>query len=132
MKYRGNIDPLMKWKDGSSGAVVPANDESSMGTSKYSIVAQMTPSHNEQSFTCQTYFEKPQPGSLLTNAAYNIPINNNAYQELYTSPQLTVYCKYCVCWHKCHFCCMLSIFKTCQDIFCVAIQKGVNFILACY
>ncbi|KAI0233388.1 hypothetical protein LSAT2_016349 [Lamellibrachia satsuma] len=91
VKYRGNIDPLMKWKDGSSGAVVPANDESSMGTSKYSIVAQMTPSHNEQSFTCQTYFEKPQPGSLLTSAAYNIPINNNAYKELYTSPQLTVY-----------------------------------------
>ena len=80
----------MKWKDG-SGTEVQPKDEASANITKFSIVVQMTSSHNGQSFTCQTYFDKPQ---AQANAADNVPINNNAYRELYTLPQLTVYCKY--------------------------------------
>ena len=83
----------MKWRDLSSGEDVTAKDESSAGTVKFSIVVEMTPSHNGGSFTCQTYFDKPQSQD---KSADNIPINNNAFNVLYTSQKLNVYCKYWV------------------------------------
>ena len=81
----------MKWRDLSTGEEVKAKDESSAGTVKFSIVVEMTPSHNGNSFTCQTYFVKPQSQDKYAD---NIPINNNAFNVLYTSQRLNVYCKY--------------------------------------
>ena len=84
----------MKW-EGSSGAVLQAKNESSLGskpgTAKYSIVVEVKPSHNGEVFTCQTYFDKP---TSADHAADNIPVNNHAFNERYTAPGLTVYCKY--------------------------------------
>ncbi|KAK2153117.1 hypothetical protein NP493_2354g00023 [Ridgeia piscesae] len=90
-KYQGNLTPKMKWRDLSSGEDVKAKDESSAGTVKFSFVVEMKPSHNGDSFTCQTYFDKPQS---RYGVADNIPINNNAFSVLYTSQILNVYCKY--------------------------------------
>ena len=92
-KYQGNLTPKMKWKDLGSGEDVKSKDESSAGTVKFSTVVEMTPSHNGDSFTCQTYFDKPQSAA---HCADNIPINNNAFNVLYTSQRLNVYCKYWV------------------------------------
>jgi hypothetical protein len=89
--YRGNFTPKMQWKDLSSGEDIKAKDESSMGTVKFSIVVEIKPSHNGDSFTCHTYFHKPQ---TRDNFADNIPINNNAFNETFTFPKLSVYCKY--------------------------------------
>ena len=91
--YHGNFTSKMQWKDLSSGEDIKAKDESSMGTVKFSIVVEIKPSHNGDSFTCLTYFDKPQ--SLL-NHADNIPVNNNAFNESFTLPKQTVYCKYWV------------------------------------
>ena len=82
----------MKWKDLSSGEIGTAKDESGEGRVKFSIVVEMKPSHNGDSFTCQTYFDKPLSQD---NYADNIPINNNAFnEEKFTLPKLNVYCKY--------------------------------------
>ena len=89
--YQGNLTPKMKWWDPSSGEDVKAKDELSEGTVKFSIVVEMKSSHNGQSFTCRTYFDKPQSRD---HYADNIPINRNAFSETYTLPNLSVYCKY--------------------------------------
>ena len=82
----------MQWRDlKGSGEALKAKDESSKGTVKFSIVVEIKPSHNADSFTCQTYFDKPQSGY---NYADNIPINNHAFNETFTFPKLSVYCKY--------------------------------------
>ena len=81
----------MKWRDPSSGEDIKAKDESSNETVKFSIVVEMTPSHNGDSFTCQTYFDKPQSRD---HNADNIPINNNVFNERFTLPKQNVYCKY--------------------------------------
>ena len=86
-KYQGNLTPKMKWKYLSSGADVKAKDESSEGKVKFSIVVEMKPSYNGESFTCLTYFDKPLSRD---HYADNKPINNNAF----TLPKLNVYCKY--------------------------------------
>ncbi|KAK2153319.1 hypothetical protein NP493_2329g00001 [Ridgeia piscesae] len=93
-KYQGNLTPKMKWTDLSTGEDVKAKDESSAGTVKFSIVVEMTPSHNGHRFTCQTYFDKPQSQN---KSADNIPINNNAFNVLYTSQRLNVYCQLSQC-----------------------------------
>ena len=90
-KYKGNLTPKMKWTDLSTGEDVTAKDESSAGTVKFSIVVEMTPSHNGDRFTFQTYFDKPQSRYRFAD---NIPINNNAFNERFTLPKQTVYCKY--------------------------------------
>ncbi|KAK2165726.1 hypothetical protein NP493_1352g00000 [Ridgeia piscesae] len=78
----------MKWRDPSSGEDIKAKDESSNETVKFSIVVEMTPSHNGDSFTCQTYFDKPQSRD---HNADNIPINNNVFNERFTLPKQNVY-----------------------------------------
>ncbi|KAK2154980.1 hypothetical protein NP493_2116g00003 [Ridgeia piscesae] len=78
----------MQWRELSSGEDIKAKDESSNGIVKFSIVVEIKPSHNGDSFTCQTYFDKPQSGY---NYADNIPINNNAFNETFTFPKLCVY-----------------------------------------
>ena len=108
VKFKGKWAPLMKWKNGSSGTVIQSKDESSENTTKFSIVVEMTSYDNGHHFTCQTYFDKPQSEPHYAN---NIPINNIAYKELYATPELTVYCKYCMCLQKYHICCILSIFR---------------------
>ena len=90
-KYQGDFTPKMKWKDPSSGADVKTKEELTSETVKFSIVVEMKPSHNGESFTCQTYFDKPQSRD---HYADNIPINNNAFNEKFTLPKLKVYCKY--------------------------------------
>ncbi|KAK2152614.1 hypothetical protein NP493_2437g00002 [Ridgeia piscesae] len=87
-KYKGNLTPKMKWTDLSTGEDVTAKDESSAGTVKFSIVVEMTPSHNGDRFTFQTYFDKPQSRYRFAD---NIPINNNAFNERFTLPKQTVY-----------------------------------------
>ena len=82
----------MQWRDlKGSGEAIKANDESSNGIVKFSIVVEIKPSHNGDCFTCQTYFDKPQS---RYNIADNIPINNHAFNEMFTLPKLSVYCKY--------------------------------------
>ena len=90
-KYQGNLTPKMKWMDPSSGDEIEAKDESSEGTVKFSIVVEIKPSHNGESFICQTYFNKSQSQDRYAD---NIPVNNYAFIENYTLPNLTVYCKY--------------------------------------
>ncbi|KAK2154981.1 hypothetical protein NP493_2116g00014 [Ridgeia piscesae] len=81
----------MQWRDlKGSGEALKSKDESSKGTVKFSIVVEIKPSHNGDCFTCQTYFDKPQSGH---NYADNIPINNNAFNETFTFPKLSVYYK---------------------------------------
>ena len=80
----------MQWRDLSSGETLKAKDESSEGTVRFSIVVEIKPSHNGDSFTCRTYFDMPERQGY----ADNIPINNNAFNETFTFPKLTVYCKY--------------------------------------
>ena len=81
----------MQWRELSSGENINAKDESSKRRVKFSIVVEIKPSHNADSFTCRTYFDKPQSRD---HYADNIPINNNAFNETFTFPKLTVYCKY--------------------------------------
>ena len=85
----------MKWMEGSSGAEIQAKNKSSEGskpgTAKYSIVVEVKPSHNGEFFICHTSFDKPQSQD---HAADNIPVNNRAFNERYTTSRLTVYCKY--------------------------------------
>jgi len=81
----------MQWRDLSSGEEIKAKDESSKGTVRFSIVVEIKPSHNGVSYTCRTYFDKPQ---AREHYADNIPINNKAFNETFTFPKLTVYCKY--------------------------------------
>ncbi|KAK2182439.1 hypothetical protein NP493_353g01006 [Ridgeia piscesae] len=78
----------MQWKDLSSGEDIKAKDESRNGKVKFSIVVEIKPSHNGDSFTCQTYFDKPQSRDQYAD---NIPINNNAFNETFTLPKQTVY-----------------------------------------
>ena len=86
----------MKWTERNTGAEIQAKNESSEGnkpgTAKYSIVVEVKPSHNRESFVCQTYFDKPPSAGHF---AQNIPINNNAFVEIYTSAKLNVISKYC-------------------------------------
>ena len=81
----------MQWRELSSGKDIKARDESSKWTVKFTIVVEIKPSHNGDSFTCRTYFDKP-----LSRDGYadNIPINNNAFNETFTFPKLSVYCEY--------------------------------------
>ena len=81
----------MQWRDLSSGEAIKAKDESSEGKVKFSIVVEIKPHHNGDRFTCRTYFDKPQ---FKEHVADNIPINNNAFNETFTFPKLTVYCEY--------------------------------------
>ena len=81
----------MQWRDLSSGEDIKANDESSKGTVKFSIGLEIKPYHNGDSFTCQTYFDKPPSQD---HYADNILINNNAFNATFTFPKLSVYCKY--------------------------------------
>ena len=90
-KYQGNLTPKMKWRDPSSGDDVKSKDESSAGTVEFSIVVEMKPSHNGDSFTCQIYFDMPQSRD---HYADTIPVNNNVFNERFTLPKLYVYCKY--------------------------------------
>ncbi|KAK2154983.1 hypothetical protein NP493_2116g00009 [Ridgeia piscesae] len=81
----------MQWRGlKGNGEALKAKDESSKGTVKFSIVVEIKPSHNGDSFTCHTYFDKPQAGY---NYADNIPINNNAFNDTFTFPKLSVYYK---------------------------------------
>ena len=89
--YHGNVIPKMQWRDLSSGEDIKAKDESRNGKVKFSIIVEIKPSHNGDSFTCQTYFDKPQSRDQYAD---NIPINNNAFNETFTLPKQTVYCKY--------------------------------------
>ena len=82
----------MQWRNlKGSGEALKAKDESSKGRVKFSIVVEIKPSHNGDSFTCQTYFDKPQSRDHFAD---NIPINNHAFNEMFTFPKLSVYCKY--------------------------------------
>jgi len=91
-KYQGNLTPNMKfWKQNRS-AYLQATNESSVGTVKYSIVVEMKPSYNGESFICHTYFDKPPSKGPFAD---NVPIHQDAFNALYTFPPLCVYCKYC-------------------------------------
>ena len=83
----------MLWRVLSSGETLKAKDESRRWTLKFSIVVEIKPSHNGDSFTCQTYFDIPQSRDHFAD---NKPINNNAFNETFTFPKLRVYCKYWV------------------------------------
>ena len=89
--YKANVTAKMQWRELSSGEDIKAKDESSKGTVKFTIVVEIKPSHNGESFTCQTYFDKPQSRDHYAN---NIPINNNAFNETFSFRKLSVYCKY--------------------------------------
>ena len=92
----------MEWTNGRT--VLQANDESkdeSTGkTVKYTYVTELTPEDNGHIFTCRTYFDQPKPGTVQDKEADNIPTTDNVLTK-YTSPQLTVYCKYGL-HHICH------------------------------
>ena len=81
----------MQWRDLGSGEDIKAKDESSKGRVKFSIVVEIKPYHNGARFTCRTYFDKSQSRDHYAN---NIPINSNAFNETFTFPKLSVYCKY--------------------------------------
>ncbi|KAK2181977.1 hypothetical protein NP493_372g00000 [Ridgeia piscesae] len=78
----------MLWRVLSSGETLKAKDESRRWTLKFSIVVEIKPSHNGDSFTCQTYFDIPQSRDHFAD---NKPINNNAFNETFTFPKLRVY-----------------------------------------
>ena len=90
-RYKANVTAKMQWRELSSGEDIKAKDESSNGIVKFSIVVEIKPSHNGDSFTCQTYFDKPQSRDHFAD---NIPINNHAFNETFTFPKLNVYSKY--------------------------------------
>jgi len=95
----------MKWKDLTSGAFVPAENESSGDTIKYSVVFEMKAIHNQAHFIdCYTYFDTPQ---RQKGFADNIPINDFAFNKIYTLPLLNVYCKYLIIYDH-TFCYRLS------------------------
>ena len=85
-KFHRNLTSTMQWRDLSKGEDIKAKDESSKGTVKFGIVVEIKPSHNGDSFTCQTYIDKPQS---LDHYADNIPINNNAFNEKFQLPKLS-------------------------------------------
>ena len=93
--YKGKWAPVMEWKNGR--AVLQANgeskDESTGKTVKYTYVTELTPEDNGQIYTCRTYFDQPKTGTPKEEEANNIPTTDNVFTK-YTSPQLTVYCKY--------------------------------------
>ena len=90
-RYNANVTAKMLWRVLSSGETLKAKDESRRWTLKFSIVVEIKPSHNGDSFTCQTYFDIPQSRDHFAD---NKPINNNAFNETFTFPKLRVYCKY--------------------------------------
>jgi len=83
----------MEWKN--TDRVLQAKDESNGNIAKYTYVTELTPADNGAKFTCRTYFNQPQPGTVKVKEASNIPTTDSVLTD-YMSPQLTVYCKYCL------------------------------------
>ena len=85
----------MEWKN--KGGVVQAKNESKDNTVKYTYITKLTPADNKEVFTCRTYFDEAQRRLRSeSKAATNIPTTDNVL-IVYSSPQLTVYCKYWLC-----------------------------------
>ena len=87
--YAGKWAPVMIWRIGGKIAT-EVNNESKGNTVKFSIVVEITHSVNELQISCQTKFDQPKPGTSSKNAATNFP----NYHHWYTTPALTVCCKY--------------------------------------
>ena len=105
VKYKGRWAPVMEWRN--NDGVVQANNECSGDIAKYTYVTELTPADNEQVFTCRMYFDQPKPGTMEDKDATNIPSTENVLTN-YTSPKLTVYCKYLLYYiSKIHYYCML-------------------------
>ena len=84
----------MKWKDLTSGAFLQAKNESSNDTIKYSLAVEMKTIHNQAYIIdCYTYFDQPPRQQYFAD---NIPINDLAFNKIYTLPMLNVYCKYLI------------------------------------
>ena len=87
----------MEWEN--NEVVVQAKVESSgnrryeVKTVKYTYVTELKPANNNHVFTCRTYFDQPKPGKMRETEANNTPTTDNVLSK-YTSPNLTVYCKY--------------------------------------
>ena len=81
----------MEWSI--KGEIVEAKNETSRNTAKYTYVTELTPADNKRIFTCQIYFDQPQPGTVGDREANNIPTTDNVLTECIT-PEITVYCKY--------------------------------------
>ena len=93
--YKGKWAPVMEWKNGRT--VLQTNGESkneSTGeTVKYTYVTELTPEDNGQIYICRTHFDQLMPEPVNDKTANNIPTTDNVLTK-YTSPPLTVYCKY--------------------------------------
>ena len=98
VKYQGRWAPVMEWKN--TQTVLQATNESSGNTVKYTYVTELTPADNGQIYTSRTYFYELKPGTLKEKEANNIPTTDNVLTK-YTSPRLTVYCKYSL-HHSCY------------------------------
>ena len=83
----------MEWKN--KGGVVQAKNESEDNKLKYTYITKLTPADNKEVFTCRTYFDLPQPSprGRSGKSSTNIPTTDNVL-TVYSSPQLTVHCKY--------------------------------------
>ena len=81
----------MEWKN--KRGVVQAKNESKGNKVKYTYITKLTPADNKEVFTCRTYFDLPQRRPSGPKVATNIPTTDNVL-TVYSSPQLTVYCKY--------------------------------------
>ncbi|KAI0226731.1 hypothetical protein LSAT2_022812 [Lamellibrachia satsuma] len=89
VKYKGKWAPTMRWQN--EADEIPSKDESQGNMVKFSAVVQLMPSHNGKSFTCRTFFDQPEKGTLGINTAENFPVNDGAYPEVCTTPTFTVY-----------------------------------------
>ena len=93
VKYQGRWAPVMELKN--NGKIVQAKDESSGNTIRYTYLTELTPADNNHIFTCRTYFDQPQPGTVTDKEASNIPTTDSVLTDA-RSPRLTVYCKFCL------------------------------------
>ena len=100
VKYQGKWAPVMEWKNTNGG--LRSMNETTGNTVKYTYVTELTPEDNGQIYTCRTYFDQLKPGTVKDKEADNIPTTDNVLTK-YTSPQLTVYCKFDWLPHICYY-----------------------------
>ena len=91
VKYQGRWAPVMEFQN--NGEIVQAKDESTGNTAKDTYITELTPAENGAKFTCRTYFNQPQPGTVKDKEAPNKPATDNVLTK-YESQQIIVYCKY--------------------------------------
>ena len=83
---------IMRWQNETSK--IQTRNATQGQLVKFISGIKLMPWDNGHSYICHTFFDQPVKGSLGARVADNLPVNNGAYQEVCSTPSLSVYYEY--------------------------------------